>query len=396
MTHLAEIIKQKASDHLDETIRLRRHFHKNPELSFRETNTSAFIRDYLLEHDIAFIDGIGETGIIARIKGNKGNGPVVALRAELDALPIHESADNEYSSIIDGVMHACGHDAHLAMLLSSLMIIDGLKDQFRGEIIFIFQPGEELVPGGAKLILEEGTLRKLSPSAIVAQHVLPELETGRIGYREGAYMASSDEIYIDILGKGGHAAIPGQSSDQILIGSMLVCRLKEKIGELEAGVPKVIGIGTFIASGATNVIPDRVHIEGTLRTFNEKIRSRMHSLVKDECRQIASEHGVKIELEIREGYPVLTNDTELSSRGSKVASFLWGSENVTPLELRMSSEDFAFYSREYPAFFYRLGVKGRNMRQRFLHTPDFDIDESAMAFGVATMSMIALDLVNNI
>ncbi|HUS86085.1 MAG TPA: M20 family metallopeptidase [Bacteroidales bacterium] len=343
MNHLAEVIKQKASDYLDETVRIRRHFHKNPELSFRENNTLAFIKDYLLEHDISFIDNIVGTGLIARVKGNKGSGPMVALRAELDALPIKESTNSEYSSIVDGVMHACGHDAHLAMLLSSLMIINDLKDQFRGEVIFIFQPGEELAPGGAKLILEEGTLRKLNPAAIIAQHVLPELETGRIGCREGVYMASSDEIYIDILGKGGHAALPGQSSDQILIGSRLVCRLKEKIEALEASVPKVIGIGAFIAPGATNVIPDRVHIEGTLRTFDEKIRNRMHLLVKDVCQQIESEYGVKIELEIRKGYPVLTNDTYLSSRGSKAASCLWGSENVVPLELRMSSEDFAFY-----------------------------------------------------
>jgi amidohydrolase len=279
----------------------------------------------------------------------------------------------------------------MAMLLSSARVLYELRDSFGGDIYFLFQPGEELAPGGASLIMKEGILQKINPDAIIAQHVLPELESGKTGFRAGKYMASSDEIYIDILGKGGHAALPGSSSDQVLIASSLICKLKSEISKLKGDIPLVLGIGKIIADGATNVIPEKVHIEGTLRTFDEALRKQSHKLIEKICRE-AEEENVKVGLEIRKGYPVLINNDRLVEEGIKISDKVNGDGKTGILDMRMSSEDFAFYSQQFPVLFYRLGTLDPGDKIRNLHTPFFDIHEPAMETGVRTMVSIAMEL----
>jgi amidohydrolase len=389
-------IKLRARGLLAEAIKIRRYLHMNPELSFKEHNTAGYVVSYLDDLGLPYIKNIAGTGIIATLKGEGGDGPTIALRAELDALPVNEENNVDYRSQTDGVMHACGHDAHMAMLLSSAILLKELKSYIKGTILFIFQPGEELVPGGASLILKEGTLRMLKPDAIIAQHVLPEMESGKVGFRTGKYMASSDEIYIEILGKGGHAALPGVSTDQVLIASELVCALKSEINNSESENPLILGIGRLIADGATNVIPEKVHIEGTLRTFDESLRNKAHKAIAELCKKIAANYGVEIREEIRKGYPVLINDVNLVNRAIKLSGDIYGSDRVEDLPLRMSSEDFAFYSHEIPALFYRLGVKNPTGLQKNLHTAIFDIDEGAMETGISFMSSLAIDFTNNL
>lgn len=396
MTEIIGLLRKKSGAILEEAIRLRRHIHSFPELSFKEDNTSAFVLAYMEKNGIECISGIAGTGLIATVRGTMGDGPVIALRAELDALPIKELNQTEYSSKNDGVMHACGHDAHMAMLMASAKILSELTHTFRGEMIFIFQPGEELVPGGASLLMKEGTLRKKNPAAIIAQHLLPELESGSVGFREGKYMASSDEIYIEIKGKGGHAALPGLSTDQVLIASELVCQLKKLVSQKSDKMPLVLGIGKFIADGATNVIPEKVNIEGTLRTFDEQLRAEVHDIIIKTCEETGNRSGVSIVPEIRRGYPVLSNDPLLTSRAEKLAQKILGNDRVIKLPTRMSSEDFAFYSLEFPVLFYRLGVKraGEDIKQ--LHTATFDLDEKAMETGILTLCALAIELANSL
>ena len=293
-------------------------------------------------------------------------------------------------------MHACGHDAHAAMLLGAINILASMTDCFRGELVFIFQPGEELVPGGASLLLKEGTLRKIAPAAIIAQHVLPELESGKTGFRAGKYMASSDEIYIDIHGRGGHAALPGLTTDQVLIASELIVELKSEVAAFEGKAPVVLGLGKLIADGATNVVPEKVHIEGTLRTFDEEIRAGFHNIITDKCEKYSLKYGVKIHPEIRKGFPVLENSEELTGRAISVAKRVLGEKRVEMLPMRMSSEDFAFYSKEFPVVFYRLGVKSATTPSGNLHTPNFDIDEPAMEQGMIAICAIAIEMVNTL
>jgi amidohydrolase len=385
------LIRSRSSELLSTAIRIRRELHMNPELSFREENTARFIARQLDNAGIQHTTGIAGTGIIATLEGAVSDGPVVVLRAELDALPINEQNDISYRSITSGVMHACGHDAHMAMIICAGILLRELSHLFSGRIVLLFQPGEELLPGGASLVLREGTLRHIKPDAVIAQHVLPELETGFTGFRPGRYMASNDEIYISVKGRGGHAALPGESTDQVAAAAELVYRLKKKIPSDDANNPVVLGIGKFIANGATNVIPEKVLIEGTLRTFDEGIRSKVHKSVRIISDSIASKFNLTVETEIRHGYPVLFNDPELTGMGQRVAAALHGEEKVTLLPLRMSSEDFAWYSQEFPVLFFRTGVRKKDAEIRPLHTSAFNIDEKALENGIATISAIALE-----
>ena len=284
---IKEDILVKSADLKEEVIQLRRHFHRHPELSYEETDTSSFITGWLSENGISFRKGIAGTGIIGTIKGKAKGGKVIAIRAEMDALPITERNKTEYSSLNPGKMHACGHDAHMAMLLGTTKLLNSIRDQFGGTILLIFQPGEEKSPGGARLVIESGALKNPKPDIIIAQHILPELETGKVGYKAGRYMASCDEIYITVTGKGGHAALPGLTTDQIYIASNLVIRFKNRMSEQAAinKIPTVLGIGRISGEGATNVIPEKVYISGTFRTFDEKWRSEGQALV----RQISAE-----------------------------------------------------------------------------------------------------------
>ncbi|MDT8401814.1 MAG: M20 family metallopeptidase [Bacteroidales bacterium] len=390
MDKIAKIITQRADEIFDETVRLRRHFHMYPELSFKEAKTADFICSFLDANKIDYIKDLAGTGIIAWVNGQGGTGRVVVLRAEMDALPIHESTTLEYASKNRGIMHACGHDAHMAMLLSSIKIIKAVSSEFGGRIGFIFQPGEEVAPGGAKLLMKTQAFRDLKPDLIIAQHVLPELETGMTGFRPGKYMASSDELHISIHGRGGHAALPGQSTDQVGIGSELVMRLKDTVNDYPENELPVIGIGHFSAEGTTNIIPEEIQIKGTLRTFDEKVREDLKKRVRAVCTYIQNTYGVEVNLEIPDGYPVLLNNHDYVKRSVELAGIINGEEMVKEVDRRMSSEDFAFYSQKYPAVFFRLGVKSITEGMKGLHTPGFTIDEKAMLTGMRTLSYLGL------
>lgn len=382
-----------SSSVLDYAIKIRRQIHLNPELSYKETETSALVVQELKKMGIKDIRSVAGTGIMAKISIKNNQGKTLVLRSELDALPIQENSDAEYSSTNKGVMHACGHDAHTAMLLSVAKILQKNQHLLEGNIWLLFQPGEELAPGGASLVMKEGILQDINPDAIIAQHVLPEMDAGKLGFRPGRYMASNDELYIDISGKGGHAALPGHSTDQILIASRLVQKLKCSVEELAGNQQFAFGIGKFIADGATNVIPSNVHIEGTLRTFDEELRNNLHSLVKDICKdsEIA---GVSINPEIRQGYPVLVNDEMLTKKAIEISEKINGADKNEILDLRLSSEDFAYYSLEFPVLFYRIGARepGTDKPVSNLHTSTFNIHEPAMETGIRTMLALVMDL----
>ncbi|MEA1887740.1 MAG: M20 family metallopeptidase [Bacteroidota bacterium] len=390
MDSIAETISQSAREIFDETVSLRRHFHMYPELSFNEYDTSQFICDYLDKHKIDYIRNLAGTGIIAWIKGAKENGKVIALRTELDALPVKEATGLEYASKKSGIMHACGHDAHMAMLISSIIIIKGIRKHFGGKIAFIFQPGEELAPGGARLIMDTGAFKDLNPDLVIAQHVLPEFESGMTGFRAGKYMASSDEIHIRIYGRGGHAALADQYTDQVLIGSELVVRLKEAAANYNTKEPLVLGIGHFTAQGAANVVPEEVNIKGTIRTFDEKIRKDIKELVSLICKQTEEKYRVNIELKIPDGYPVLVNNDEYINMSVNLAKEINGENMVKEIGPRMSSEDFAFYAQKYPVVFYRLGISSKSEGKNGLHTPVFTLDEKTMITGVRTLSYLGV------
>ena len=393
MSKIQNEINRLSKQFQDETVTTRRHIHQWPELSYKEFSTSDYIRKKLKETGIEDIKTVVGTGVLAHLKGKKEGSAKIILRAELDALPINELGKLPFASRNKGLMHACGHDSHMAMLLSSAKLMFELRDLFGGDVYFLFQPGEELAPGGASLLMKEGILQEINPDAIIAQHVLPELKSGICGFRAGKYMASSDEIYINILGKGGHAALPGSSTDQVTIASSLICDLKSAVGKLKGDEPLVLGVGKFIADGATNVIPEKVHIEGTLRTFNEALRKEVHKIIEKTCRQAESD-GVSVKLEIRKGYPVLVNNEELVDTAVRVAKRVNGESSAQILDLRMSSEDFAFYSEQFPVLFYRLGTLIPGAAIKNLHTPAFDIHEAAMETGVRTMVSIAMELLD--
>lgn len=387
-----QTIKTLARKYQKEIIRIRRHLHMYPELSFQEWKTSEFIAGELRTMNIPFQSGIAGTGIIGTIEGNNPESKVIALRAELDALPISEANRVNYRSKNDGVMHACGHDVHVSCLLGSARIINEIRNEFDGTVLLVFQPGEELIPGGAKRMLDEGALQHPRPQAIIAQHVAPELETGQIGFRSGIYMASNDELYITIRGKGGHAAFPKETTDSVLIASKIVIALKESIDEKKSGgVPTILTFGKFLAQGATNVIPGEVTIEGTFRTFNEGWRQEAHRIMREIAEKLAREEGGSCEFRVATGYPFLTNDHEVTAAARESASQYVGKENIVNLDLRMSSEDFAYFARVFPATLYRIGVRKPGVKVApSLHSPTFDIDESVVELASGTMAWIAI------
>ncbi|MGM0666193.1 MAG: M20 metallopeptidase family protein [Bacteroidota bacterium] len=390
MDKLAKIITRRAEEIFDETVRLRRHFHMYPEISFREFETSKFICSFLESNEIDYVNNIAGTGIIAWVNGQKGKGNVVALRAEMDALQISEKTSLEYASRNNGLMHACGHDAHMAMLMSAIIIIKEIRSEFGGRVAFIFQPGEEMAPGGAKLVMETQDFRKLDPDLIIAQHVLPELDAGKTGFGAGKYMASSDEIHITIQGRGGHAALSDQNTDQVLAGSELVMSLEEIANEYRGTEDIVLRIGRFIAAGSTNIIPEEVSLQGTIRTFDEKARAHIKKGVDTACRQVEDKYGVEVKLHLPDGYPVLINSTEHVNISFELSKFINGDRMVEKLGPRMSSEDFAFYSQKYPVVFYRLGVRNKSKKISPLHSPGFVIDEKAMLTGTRTLTYLGV------
>ncbi len=390
MPDIKETILKNSAELTDEVISLRRHFHKYPELSYQETETSLFICNWLKDNKIEYRSGIAGTGIIATVKGNNPMKRVVAIRAEMDALPIIEVNNKEYSSLNHGKMHACGHDAHMSMAMGVIKLFNNIRDQFDGTVLVIFQPGEEKSPGGAKLMIESGELNNPLPDVILGQHILPELETGKVGYRAGRYMASCDEIYITVAGKGGHAALPGLTTDQIYIASTLVIRLKDRMTDQQKikNIPTVLGIGKILGEGATNIIPEKIEIAGTFRTFNEDWRAEGLNLIRTVAESTALEYGVKINVNIVEGYPVLVNDEELTSKATELSKKLLGDDKIEYYDIRMSSDDFSFYSAIAPSLYFRIGIKRKGDEMRKLHTSEFDIDENGLEKGVANMAWL--------
>ena len=394
MSSLKERIKAGAARLHDEAVRVRRHLHMYPELSYNEHETSAFVRDYLDRLGIEHISPVAGTGVVGIIRGcTPGKGPTIGIRADMDALPVTETSSHIYVSKNKGVMHACGHDAHTAILLATATLLKELRSEYAGTILLVFQPGEEKAPGGARLMIESGVFEKFRPDIFLALHVLPELNTGTVGFHAGPYMASCDEIYITVAGKGGHAAQPSQYTDQVYIASELVVALKDTF-EKEAtdNQPTILGIGYISGQGATNVIPEKVEIAGTFRAFNEKWRKKAKDLIRETASVIALKRGVKIDVSIVEGYPVLVNNESLTSRSEQITAELLGSENVVEVPVRMGSEDFSFFSERYPSCLFRLGITPQGGQMKNLHTPLFDIDEQSLTNGIATMTWLAMNL----
>lgn len=392
MNEIISLIKQKAAAYKDEVIAIRRHLHQHPELSFNEHNTSEFICQKLTDYNVEFQKGIVKTGVVALIKGNNPEKKVIALRGDIDALPIQEENEVAYCSKNAGVMHACGHDVHTASLLGVIKILSELTDKFEGTIKCIFQPGEEKLPGGASLMIKEGVLQNPSPTAIFGQHVYPQLIAGKVGFRKGMYMASTDELYLTVIGKGGHAALPHLNIDPIMITAQILTALQQVVSRASNPViPSVLSFGKIQANGATNVIPDKVYIEGTFRTMDEEWRKAAHEKITTIAEQTAIAMGGKCEVEIRKGYPFLVNDEELTTKAQEAAELFLGKDNVVELDVRMTAEDFAYYSQEMPACFYRLGTAFKDKTNSGLHTPTFNIDEAAIETSIGLMSWLAVN-----
>lgn len=391
MSDLIKNIKQLSKDFFPLIVSYRRHLHQHPELSFEEYKTSHYIKDFLKENKIPYTDGYVKTGIVAVIKGNKP-GKTIALRADFDALPITENSTKEYCSINTGIMHACGHDAHTASLMGAALILNQLKDKIAGEIKLIFQPGEEILPGGASLMIKEGALGNPLPVSILGQHVFPQLEAGKVGFRKGMYMASTDEIYITIKGKGGHGAMPHLNIDPISTSAQIIIALQQLVSRMATpNIPTVLSFGKIIGNGATNVIPDEVKLEGTFRTFNEEWRNTAHQKINEIAQSTAAAFGATCEINIVRGYPFLTNDETTTQFCIDNAKVFLGTDNVVDLDLRMTAEDFAYYTQIMPACFYRLGTG--NIKEGItsnVHTSTFDIDENALETGCGLMAYLAL------
>lgn len=385
-------IKELAKEFHADAVRIRRHLHQHPELSFNEVETSKFVCGELDRMGIEYQTGYVETGIVAHIKGNDPGSRTIALRADLDALPIQEANDVEYRSVNEGVMHACGHDVHTTSLLGAARILNEIKGELHGTIKLVFQPGEEKLPGGASLMIEQGALKGPDAEKILGQHVYPELEVGKVGFRAGKYMASTDEIYITVNGKGGHAALPQYNVDPVMIASRLLIALQDKITEIaKENVPYVLAFGKVTANGATNVIPDQVKIEGTFRTMEEEWRTYAHEQLQVLAHSICEEAGGSCDMEIRKGYPFLVNDETLTNSSIEAAREFLGAENVIDLDLRMTAEDFSYYSQVIPGCFYRLGIRNDDAGiNSGLHTDTFDVDERCLETGMGLMAWLAV------
>lgn len=386
-------IREKAEQYFPEIQAIRHHIHSYPELSFEEHNTAAFISGQLTNWGIKHQTGIAGTGIVALIEGKDPRKRCIAIRADMDALPIHEANDTPYRSQNDGVMHACGHDVHSSCLLGVGRILHELRDEWEGTVKLIFQPGEEKHPGGASLMIAAGVLENPKPQAIFALHVYPHLPSGTAGFRSGQYMASADEIYITIEGKGGHAALPHQTVDPIAIAAQVITNLQQVIARKgNPLIPSVLTFGKIAGGFATNVIPDKVEILGTFRTMDETWRYQAHKWIKDIIEDTCTANGAKAIVDIPAGYPSLFNDPALTAQAIDWAKNYLGTENIKMLDPRMAGEDFSFYTHHMPGCFFRIGTNKNN--EQFtapVHNAHFDIDENALKTGVGLMTWTAIN-----
>ena len=386
-------IKQLAAAAFADTVALRQHLHAHPELSFNEFETAAFVTEQLKQLGLE-PQSMATTGVVVLIEGRNPGSRTVALRGDMDALPILEQNDVPYKSTNPGVMHACGHDVHTSSLLGVARILAQLRNEFEGTVKLIFQPGEELVPGGASLMIKEGVLENPKPASVLGQHVFPMLPAGQIGIRSGRYMASTDELYLTVRGKGGHGAMPDQNLDPVLVAAHIIVAAQQVVSRrVNPKIPTVLSFGKVIANGATNVIPNEVYIEGTFRALDEAWREEAHVILRKLVEGLAESMGATCELEIRRGYPCLDNEPELTARVRAAAEEYLGSENVIEIDQWMAAEDFAYYSQSANACFYRLGTRSANGDGRFaasVHTPTFDVDPKALEIGPGLMAWLAL------
>jgi amidohydrolase len=390
---LLDKVRQLAKEFDTETVANRRHLHAHPELSYQEYATAAFVAQKLREMGLSPQEGVAQTGVTALIEGRNPSSRVIALRADLDALPIQETNEVSYKSTVPGVMHACGHDVHTSSLLGTARILQSLRGEFEGSVKLIFQPGEEKNPGGASLMIKEGVLENPRPAAIYGQHVMPLIPVGKIGFRSGMYMASADEIYLTVKGKGGHGAIPELLTDTVLIASHIIVALQQIVSRhANPKTPSVLSFGRVMAEGATNIIPGEVTIAGTFRTLDEKWRYEALDKISHLAKGIASSMGAECVVDISVGYPFLYNNPELTARTRAVAASYVGEENIVDLDLWMGAEDFAYYSQVVDACFYRLGTRNEKRGiTSYVHTPTFDIDEQALELGPGLMAWLALN-----
>ena len=390
---LKEKIRLLAKQYAPETVEIRRHLHAHPELSYKEFETSAFVQEKLKGLGIPF-EIKATTGVVGLIKGKNPGKRVIALRADMDALPIKEENSISYKSQNEGVMHACGHDAHTSILLGASKILQELKSEWEGTVKLIFQPGEERNPGGASLLIKEGVLHDPQPQAIFGLHVHPGLEIGKFSFRGGPSMASADEIFITVRGKGGHAATPHLTIDTILVASHIVVALQQVISRNKNPfIPSVLTISSFQGGYTTNVIPSEVKLMGTFRTIDETWRFQAHKLIHRICKGIAQGMGADIDVLVDVGYPVVNNDEILYPIARKKAEEFAGINNVEETELRMGAEDFGYYTQEIPGCFYRLGVMNVSKGiTSMVHTPTFNIDESAIEKGMGMMAWLGASI----
>ena len=389
---LLNTIKFLSEKYCQQVIELRRHLHANPELSYEEFNTVKYVAEHLRSFGIE-PKAVAITGLVAEIKGKNPTKKTIALRADMDALPIKETNNVPYKSKNPGVMHACGHDVHTSSLLGTAKILNEVKDQFEGTVRFLFQPGEEKNPGGASYMIRDGVLDNPQPASIIGQHVFPLLSVGKIGFREGMYMASADEIYLKVIGKGGHGAAPDLCIDPIVISSHIIIALQQVISRnANPRQPTVLTFGNIIGQGATNIIPNEVNIAGTFRAMNEEWRESGLQKIKKMAESIAEGMGGTCEVEISRGYPYLENNPALTRRIKAAASDYVGQENVVDIDITLASEDFAYYSQVIPASFYRLGTRNEAKGiTSYVHTSTFDIDEDALKIGPGLMAWMAVN-----
>jgi len=386
---LKQKIQSLSTQYLQEFIEIRRHLHAHPELSYKEFETSKFVQQKLAAWAIPF-EIKATTGVVGLIKGRNADSRIIALRADMDALPIVEENDVAYKSINEGIMHACGHDVHTSCLLGAAKILSETKDEWEGTVKLIFQPGEERNPGGASLMIKDGALENPKPHGIFGLHVHPGLTVGKTSFRKGRVMASADELYITVKSKGGHAAAPHLTADTILIASHLITSLQQIISRNNNPLsPSVLSICSIQGGHTTNVIPSEVKLMGTFRAMDEKWRYKAHELIKKQTVELVGAMGAEADVHVDVGYPFVDNDAALTDVAWKLADDYLGKENVDETELRMGAEDFGYYTHVVPGCFYRLGV--RDEEQGIIHnvhTPKFNIDESAIEIGMGMMAWL--------
>jgi len=395
--NLLEKIKSLATAYATDVVAMRRHIHANPELSYQEFNTAKYVATQLKSFGITPTEGVATTGVVAEIKGKNPDKKTIALRADMDALPIHEANEVPYKSKNAGVMHACGHDVHTSSLLGTARILNEIKNEFEGTVRLIFQPGEEKNPGGASFMIKEGVLENPAPASIIGQHVFPLLPVGKIGFREGMYMASSDEIFLRVIGKGGHGATPELTIDPVVIASHIIIALQQVISRnASPKQPTVLTFGKVVADGATNIIPNEVTIAGTFRAMDETWRKEGLKKIETMAKTLAESMGGKCEVKISHGYPFLQNNPEVTKRIRQAAEAYVGKDNIVDIDITLGSEDFAYYSQVIPASFYRLGTRNEAKGiTAYVHTPTFDIDEDALSIGPGLMAWMAVKELGN-